>query len=175
MNFDTEEMDMPTPCQKCGEWFDLNDGRGSKKWFPKTVICESCFEEEEEEIENDEEIEELEEAISDAETTISNSKERLKEITGKDYFTGVDLIFQERNRQISDEGYDSEHDKNYVNNELADAAICYLVDPQHRDTQPFPWPWNDEYWKPTPENRIRELEKAGALIAAEIDRINQQN
>lgn len=27
-------------------------------------------------------------------------------------------------------------------------------------------------WKPSPENRVKELVKAGALIAAEIDRIN---
>jgi hypothetical protein len=27
------------------------------------------------------------------------------------------------------------------------------------------------WYKPSPENRIRELEKAGALIAAEIDRL----
>ena len=32
-------MEMPTPCQKCGGWFDLLDGGGSEKWFPNTVIC----------------------------------------------------------------------------------------------------------------------------------------
>ena len=37
---DDDEMDMPTPCQKCGNLFDLNDGVGSEKWFPNTVICE---------------------------------------------------------------------------------------------------------------------------------------
>lgn len=31
------------------------------------------------------------------------------------------------------------------------------------------WPWDDKYWKPTPEDRIKELSKAGALIAAQID------
>jgi hypothetical protein len=31
------------------------------------------------------------------------------------------------------------------------------------------WPWDPKWWKPTPEDRIRELEKAGALIAAAID------
>ena len=72
-----EEMDMPTPCSKCGEWFDLNDGYGSKKWFPNTVICNSCHEEEEEEIERDEEIEELKNDLSDAEWTVKNCKERL--------------------------------------------------------------------------------------------------
>ena len=33
------------------------------------------------------------------------------------------------------------------------------------------WPWNLIWWKPTPNDRIRELVKAGALIAAEIDRL----
>ncbi len=35
---------------------------------------------------------------------------------------------------------------------------------------PSTWDWF-KWWKPTPENRIKELAKAGALIAAEIDRI----
>jgi hypothetical protein len=33
------------------------------------------------------------------------------------------------------------------------------------------WPWNFKWWKPHPDNRIRDFEKAGALIAAEIDRL----
>jgi hypothetical protein len=33
------------------------------------------------------------------------------------------------------------------------------------------WPWRWEWWKPG--NRVRELEKAGALIAAEIDRLSR--
>jgi hypothetical protein len=32
------------------------------------------------------------------------------------------------------------------------------------------WPWNDDDWKPSPDP-IRNLVKAGALIAAEIDRL----
>lgn len=75
-----EEMEMPCPCQKCGEWFDLNDGCRSDKWYPNTVICETCGREEEKEIERDEEIQELKEAINDAEYTIKDSKERLKEL-----------------------------------------------------------------------------------------------
>jgi hypothetical protein len=77
---ENEEMEMPCACQKCGEWFDLNDGYGSKKWFPNTVICEDCHKIEEEEIERDEEIEDLLDNISDAEYTIKHGKERLKEL-----------------------------------------------------------------------------------------------
>jgi hypothetical protein len=48
------EMDMPTPCEHCGDVFDLNDGCGSDKWYPNIVICEKCHDEEEKEIEEDE-------------------------------------------------------------------------------------------------------------------------
>lgn len=37
------------------------------------------------------------------------------------------------------------------------------------------WPWDKSWWKPTPDDRIRELIKAGALIAAEIDRLQRLN
>jgi len=33
------------------------------------------------------------------------------------------------------------------------------------------WPWGKEWWKPS--DRRRDLVKAGALIAAEIDRLDR--
>jgi hypothetical protein len=33
------------------------------------------------------------------------------------------------------------------------------------------WPWEASWWKPSQTDRIKELAKAGALIAAEIDRL----
>lgn len=75
-----ECMEMPTPCEKCGDIFELLDGLTSEKWFPNTIICESCGQKEKEEIERDEEIEELKDRISDAEITIRYAKERLKEL-----------------------------------------------------------------------------------------------
>lgn len=76
----TDNMEMPTPCQQCGKWFDLNDGNTSQKWFPNTVICESCADEEEKEIERDEEIEDLKNAIGDAIITVKDSVSRLREL-----------------------------------------------------------------------------------------------
>lgn len=73
-------MEMPCPCQHCGGWFDLNDGYGSEKWYPNTVICEDCGKEEEKEIERDDEIEDLKNALSDAEWTVSDCRRRLKEL-----------------------------------------------------------------------------------------------
>jgi hypothetical protein len=34
------------------------------------------------------------------------------------------------------------------------------------------WPWDQDWWKPSPDP-IRNLVKAGALIAAEIDRLQR--
>ncbi|WP_336689397.1 MULTISPECIES: zinc ribbon domain-containing protein [unclassified Chryseobacterium] len=66
-----EEMEMPTPCQHCGELFDLNDGYGSEKWYPNTTICENCYELEKGEIAMDEDIQEMKDELSQA---IDNAK-----------------------------------------------------------------------------------------------------
>jgi hypothetical protein len=39
-------------------------------------------------------------------------------------------------------------------------------------TEPLAWPWAEKWWKPS-EDQVRNLVKAGALIAAEIDRIQR--
>jgi hypothetical protein len=92
--------------------------------------------------------------------------------------TGIERIAAERKRQIEKEGFTAEYDKQYANGDLADAATCYVMREDFRirrqgamTVKEMIWPWYDEWWKPSPDSRIRELEKAGALIAAEIDRI----
>jgi hypothetical protein len=84
--------------------------------------------------------------------------------------TGIELIAAERRRQIEAEGWTPEHDDAHRNNELARAAAAYALPDDYRDCDH--WPWNDS-WKPTPDDRIRELVKAGALIVAEIDRLQR--
>ena len=97
--------------------------------------------------------------------------------------TGVELIAAERHRQRVIEGYGDAHDADHVNGELANAAACYAAPSMPRrqieppgeydrggPTLPILWPWDRADWKPT-GNRIRDLTKAGALIAAEIDRL----
>jgi len=81
---------------------------------------------------------------------------------------GATLIAAERRRQIDVEGYTLGHDQYGHSGGLVAAAACYLAPPAAG--VPRRWPWPTRYWKPTPEDRIRELVKAGALIAAEIDR-----
>ncbi|AYV21103.1 hypothetical protein [Vibrio mediterranei] len=40
-------MDMPTPCQNCGELHDLNDLRESRE--KQFMVCDDCFQQLEEE------------------------------------------------------------------------------------------------------------------------------
>ena len=80
----------------------------------------------------------------------------------------TDLITAERERQISAEGYTPDHDLGRAH-ALVDAAKCYLrAGSQKPGTVPIGWPWADHYWKPTGDP-VRDLTKAGALIAAAID------
>ena len=84
---------------------------------------------------------------------------------------GASRIAAERRRQIEVEGYGTEHDRGAAD-ELALAAAVYATPDDRRSSARIVgrlWPWSGDDYKPSPENRIRELEKAGALIAAAID------
>ncbi len=92
--------------------------------------------------------------------------------------SGAQMIAAERKRQVEEEGYTAEHDGEHYGDELCYAAISYATPPADRNTDgsaPLDWPWMASQWKPCPQNRVRELVKAGALIAAEIDRLQRQN
>lgn len=105
--------------------------------------------------------------------------ERMPDIgqtTGQDVSHKVDaieLIVQERQRQITVEGWTPAHDDQHDCEELAQAAACYAYPPQraypHRLED---WPFAAEWFKEGP-NRMRELVKAGALIVAEIERLQR--
>ena len=91
-------------------------------------------------------------------------------------------IASERQRQISVEGYTHEHDDEHTDGSLGLAACCY-IDPEplgvHGDgsvrhptwMMPFRWPWEPEAWKP--KGRRPDLIRAGALIVAEIERLDR--
>ena len=93
---------------------------------------------------------------------------------------GLELIAAERQRQLEVEGWSDAHDDTHTNGALAQAAGCYAVPPDMRsrlvkgtmgDVVDWLWPFDWDWWKPDPTDRIKELAKAGALIAAEIDRL----
>jgi hypothetical protein len=86
--------------------------------------------------------------------------------------SGIELIAEERQRQIEKEGWSKEHDAEHYRGEMAIAAMCYADPRKLNGKVPYGWPWDDKWWKP--KDRVRNLVKAGALIAAEIDRLNNQ-
>ena len=89
--------------------------------------------------------------------------------------SGAALIAAERERQLVVEGWLSEHDDEHTDRSLAVAAAIYAqqagVDWAPYEV-PVGWPWDEQWWKPTGD-AIRDLTKAGALIAAEIDRLQR--
>lgn len=103
------------------------------------------------------------------------------DLSFSDDMNGVDLIDLERKRQIYVEGFSLGRDSIYNNNgELAEAASAYAypIFSQECENIPLQFPnnWEHKWWKPSPDDRIKELTKAGALIAAEIDRLlNKEN
>ena len=92
----------------------------------------------------------------------------------------LEMIIDERQRQV-EEGWTPEHDDRHDDGEMAQAAACYAMDdvlrglyfPTDGDRVPDAWPWQAHWWKPSPDDRIRELVKAGALVVAEIERLQR--
>lgn len=92
---------------------------------------------------------------------------------------GVRLIAAERQRQITQERWTPDHDDQHADGALVVAARTYIeaalnlneVHGVEYETPSYDWPtgWA---WKPS-DNPVRNLVKAGALIAAEIDRLQR--
>jgi len=95
--------------------------------------------------------------------------------------TGVEMIAEERRRQIDGEGFSAERDDEYTNGELVRAATTYALASAGYDKELRPsdqstlfaslkemWPWYPLWFKP--KSALHDLARAGALIAAEIDR-----
>lgn len=98
--------------------------------------------------------------------------------------SGTELITEERKRQIEKHGWDEYHDSSHTDMALATAGASYAlgVVSKHGDVSKGwrniysayskrIWPFNKGWFKPTPNDPVKQLVKAGALIAAEIDRL----
>ena len=111
--------------------------------------------------------------------------------------TGIELITAERERQIEKEGWTPAHDDEHDDDSLAFAAACYTIPREFQQMKvvdemedvscrgetpvwrlkshrvPLLWPdsWSFVWWNP--KNRVHDLTRAGALIAAEIDRLQR--
>lgn len=87
-------------------------------------------------------------------------------------------IGAERARQIGAEGWTPEHDDEHGDGSLASAAACYAVGfrihaSNGEDGVRAAWLW-PRGWQFNPADRRRELVKAGALIVAEIERLDRK-
>lgn len=87
--------------------------------------------------------------------------------------SGLALIAAERERQRTKEGYSSNHDDQHGNFEMTRSAVAYALHASGRLDADQHWPFGSCEWKPSAGDPVRDLVKAGALIAAEIDRIQR--
>lgn len=83
--------------------------------------------------------------------------------------SGIELIQAERKRQIEREGYSTEHDQHHTYRDLVLAACAYLINDTLTEDGKHLWPWEPSEFKP--HGSQRDLVRAGALIAAAIDRL----
>ena len=99
-------------------------------------------------------------------------EERIAEMEARAFNPAILDVIAERHRQQSVEGWTPEHDNAYQNSELADAAACYAIHAHNQGfSTPAHWPWSPDWWK---QSGARcDLVKAGALILAEIERIDR--
>lgn len=88
-------------------------------------------------------------------------------------------VFIERRRHVEVEGFTPEHDDSHDAGEIAGAAAAYAAYRSHAkpetimgyDVIEMLWPWSPRWWKP--KDRRRDLVRAGALIIAEIERLDR--
>jgi hypothetical protein len=106
----------------------------------------------------------------------------MTELTDKKPRTGAERIVAERQRQVEDEGYTTDRDRDSYSDhsQLSMAAAAYAASATGRrvfdGTGDDVWPWDLKYDKRPLHSksrfeRLRALEKAGALCAAAIDRL----
>ncbi|HDT0045210.1 TPA: ead/Ea22-like family protein [Klebsiella quasipneumoniae subsp. similipneumoniae] len=101
---------------------------------------------------------------------------RIAELESRTVTAAAADVLAERKRQVTTEGWTPEHDDQHVNFEMAIAGGLYAisaVDSHHklRNSAPSAWPWDRKWWKP--DGPRRDLVKAGALILAEIERLDR--
>lgn len=115
------------------------------------------------------------EAFHKAVSVGARYEERIAELEARAFNPAILDVIAERQRQQSVEGWMPEHDDEHCNGELAMAAVCYINETEtvnRNGGKPWGWPWDASWWKPNA--RRRNLVKAGALILAEIERIDRQ-
>lgn len=116
-----------------------------------------------------ESLQQLQQKLDDVLAENRQLHERLSGVTAT---TGSYMIAVERERQVKDEGYNAEHDQVHAPMTLAKAAVSYIlcnIENKRRIAKTTYWPWDDNSYKP--RDMKRNLVRAGALVAAAIDRL----
>lgn len=106
--------------------------------------------------------------------SLEAAEKRIAELEGGAFNPAILDVVAERQRQKTIEGWTPEHDDEHCNGELAMAAVCYINETgtvNRNGGKPWGWPWDASWWKP--KTRRRNLVKAGALILAEIERLDR--
>ncbi|WP_200888318.1 hypothetical protein [Burkholderia pseudomallei] len=98
-------------------------------------------------------------------------------------------MLAERRRQVEAEGWTPKHDDEHDKGEMARAAACYALHAgscfawradAYQSAKPHEgnpaaqnslWPWDMKWWKP--KDPRRDLVRAGALILAELERLDR--
>lgn len=103
-------------------------------------------------------------------------------LTAAAHSAGVVAIARERLRQITAEGYDAAHDDAHPG-EMTTAGAHYgfnaghsiseTYDVHERASVPARWPWGAKAWKPKTPGR--DIERGGALLAAEYDSLERRS
>ncbi|WP_275145326.1 ead/Ea22-like family protein [Citrobacter freundii] len=115
---------------------------------------------------------ELRTQLIEADNELEALRQRIAELEARAFNLAILDVIAERQRQQSVEGWTPEHDGQYGKSQLLWASSCYLLNTiQPFNRIPMDWPWDSSWWKPT--NPRRDLVKAGALILAEIERIDR--
>ncbi|HEM6872310.1 TPA: ead/Ea22-like family protein [Citrobacter koseri] len=112
--------------------------------------------------------------IREADGELEALRQRIAELEARAFNPAILDVIAERQRQQSVEGWTPEHDDEHCNGELAMAAVCYINETgtvNRNGGKPWGWPWEASWWKP--KGRRRNLVKSGALILAEIERIDR--
>lgn len=95
--------------------------------------------------------------------------------------SAVQDVLAERQRQVDVKDWTPEHDDEHPNGEIAAFAALYAMPPAARDWPAAETGYGDTFgaalcpvdWFPKFGDRRRELVKAGALIVAEIERLDR--
>ncbi|CAB3681277.1 hypothetical protein [Achromobacter kerstersii] len=124
----------------------------------------------------------LEQAMT-AEAYPPERPERPAPASGDSQTSAARDVLAERQRQITAEGWTPDHDDQHDTGELASAAASYaqcaglqregaVCENAFKAPYVENWPWSEYWWKPSTDPR-RNLVKAGALILAEIERLDR--